>query len=132
MRWKKGNKLRDACGQQRNAWEIARGKRPWAEARLLWDPHCRVYRSTRVLALPVSHPESHGPLWLVGVRQGQGRAPWYLLTTEPVQTAEQAWDITYSYVRRGKIEESFRLQKSELLIESLRLHDWEPRRKMLL
>ncbi|HET7641652.1 MAG TPA: hypothetical protein VFK47_23275 [Ktedonobacteraceae bacterium] len=30
------------------------------------------------------------------------------------------------------IEESFRFQKSELQIESLRLRDWEPRRKMLL
>jgi hypothetical protein len=69
---------------------------------------------------------------LVVVRQGQGREPWYLLTNEPVETAEQAWDITISYVRRWKIEASFRFQQTELLIESLRLHDWEPRRQMLL
>lgn len=132
VRWKKGNKLLDASGQERKAWEIARGKRPWGEARLLWDTHCRVYRSTRVLALPVSHPQYDGQLWLVVVRQGKGREPWYLLTNEPVETAEQAWEITFSYVRRWKIEESFRFQKTELLIESLRLQDWEPRRKMLL
>ena len=132
VRWKKGNKLLDASGQERKAWEIARGKRPWGEARLLWDTHFRVYRSTRVLALPVSHPQYGGQLWLVVVRQGKGREPWYLLTNEPVQTAEQAWDLTVSYVRRWKIEESFRFQKTELLIESLRLQDWEPRRKMLL
>lgn len=35
-------------------------------------------------------------------------------------------------VRRWKIEESFRFQKTELQIESLRLQDWESRRKMLL
>jgi hypothetical protein len=92
----------------------------------------RLARSRRVLALPVSHPEYRGPLWLVVVRHGKGREPWYLLTNEPVETAEQAWEITFSYVRRWKIEESFRFQKTELLIESLRLHDWEPRRKMLL
>ena len=132
VRWKKGNKLLDASGQEHKAWEIARGKRPWGEARRLGDTHCRVYRSTRVLALPVSHPQYGGQLWLVVVRQGKGREPWYLLTNEPVQTAEQAWDLTFSYVRRWKIEESFRFQKTELLIESLRLHDWEPRRKMLL
>ena len=132
VRWKKGNKLIDAAGQERKAWEIARGKRPWGEAKLLWDTHFRVYRSTRVLALPVRHPEYRGPLWLVVVRQGKGREPWYLLTNEPVETAEQAWDITFSYVRRWKIEESFRFQKTELLIESLRLRDWEPRRKLLL
>ena len=78
------------------------------------------------------HPEYHGPLWLVVVRQGKGREPWYLLTNEPVGTVEQAWQIVFSYVRRWKIEESGSFQKTELLIESLRLRDWEPRRKMLL
>jgi len=53
VRWKKGNKLIDAWGQERKAWEMARGKRAWGEARLLWDTHCRVYRSTRVLARPL-------------------------------------------------------------------------------
>jgi hypothetical protein len=133
VRWKKGNKLIDAAGHERKAWEIARGKRAWGkEAKLLWDTHFRVYRSTRVLALPVRHPEYGGQLWLVVVRQGKGREPWYLLTNEPVETTEQAWEITFSYVRRWKIEESFRFQKSELQIDSLRLRDWEPRRKMLL
>src|SRR5437667_1011176 len=132
VRWKKGNKLIDACGQERKAWEMARGKRAWGEARLLWDTHCRVYRSTRVLALPVRHPEYRGQLWLVVVRQGKGREPWYLLTNEPVERVEQAWDIVLSYVRRWKIEESFRFQKTELQIESLRLKEWEARRKMLL
>ncbi len=42
VRWKKGNQLIDASGQERKAWEIARGKRPWGEARLLWDTHFRV------------------------------------------------------------------------------------------
>jgi len=128
----KGNKLIDACGHERKAWEIARGKRAWGEARLLWDTHCRVYRSTRVLARPLRHPEYHGQLWLVVVRQGKGREPWYLLTNEPVETSEQAWDIVFSYVRSFQIEESFRFQKCELLIESLRLQGWQARRKMLL
>lgn len=132
VRWKKGNKLFDATGQERKAWEIARGKRGWGEAKLLWDTHFRVYRSTRVLALPVRHAEYRGQLWLVVVRQGKGREPWYLLTNEPVETEQQAWDIAFSYVSRWKIEEQFRFEKSELLIESLRLREWEPRRKLLL
>src|SRR2546429_7182482 len=132
VRWKKGNKLIDAEGCERKAWEIARGKRPWGEARQLWDTHCRVYRSTRVLALPVRHPEYDGQLWLVVVRQGKGREPWYLLTNEPVETLTQAWEMVFSYVSRWKIEESFRFQKGELLIESLRLQSWQARRKMLL
>lgn len=96
MRWKKGNQLLDASGQPRKAWEIAGGKRPWGEAKLLWDTHFRGYRSTRVLALSLRHPEVVGPLWLVVVRQGKGREPWYLLTNEPGETAEQAWDLTFS------------------------------------
>lgn len=55
-----------------------------------------------------------------------------MLTNEPVETEEQAWDIAFSYVSRWKIEEQFRFQKTELLIESLRLQAWEPRRKLLL
>lgn len=132
VRWKKGNKLPDAAGQERKAWELARGKRAWGEARLLWDTHCRVHRSTRVLALPVGHPEYRGQLCLVVVRQCKGREPWYLLTNERVETEEQAWDIVFSSTRRWKIEEQFRFQKTELLIESLRLQSWEPRRKLLL
>src|SRR5436309_6600871 len=132
VRWKKGNKLIDAEGRERKAWEIARGKRPWGKARLLWDTHCRVYRSTRVLALAVRHPDYQGPLWLVVVRQGRGREPWYLLTNEPVETIEQAWDMVFSYVSRWKIEESFRFQKGELLIEALRLRSWQAQRKLLL
>ena len=132
VRWKKGNKLFDATGQERKAWEIARGKRGWGEAKLLWDTHFRVYRSTRVLALPVRHAEYRGQLWLVVVRQGKGREPWYLLTNEPVESEQQAWDIAFSYLSRWKIEEQFRFEKSELLIESLRLREWEPRRKLLL
>src|SRR5205807_829442 len=44
----------------------------------------------------------------------------------------QAWEIVFSSVSRWKIEESFRFQKCELLIESLRLQGWPARRKMLL
>ncbi|MGH2478988.1 MAG: transposase, partial [Ktedonobacteraceae bacterium] len=132
VRWKKGNKLTDAAGNERKAWEIARGKRRWGEPKLLWDTHFRVYRSTGVLALPVRHPEYPGDLWLVVVRQGRGREPWYLLSNDPVHTEKQAWEIVFSYARRWKIEEEFRFQKTELLIESLRLRGWEPRRKLLL
>ena len=46
VRWKKGNKLIDEQDRERKAWEIAHGKRPWGEARLLWDTHCRVYRTS--------------------------------------------------------------------------------------
>ncbi len=55
-----------------------------------------------------------------------------MLTNEPVETEQQAWDIVLSYACRWKIEESFRFLKTALCIESLRLRNWEPRRKLLL
>lgn len=132
VRWMKGRKLLDGAGQERKAWQIARGKRPWGQACLLWDTHCHVFRSTRVLALPVRHPDYEGPLWLVVVRQGKGREPWDLLTNEPVETEQDAWEMAISYVRRWQIEEAYRFQKCELQIESIRVQGWEARRKLLL
>jgi hypothetical protein len=130
--FQKGNKLIDATGQERKAWEMARGKRPWGEGRLLWDTHYHVYRSTRVLALPVRHAQYRGQLWLVVVRQGKGRGPWYLRDLRTRRDSRASLEMAFSYVRSFQIEESFRFQKTELQIESLRLQDWESRRKMLL
>jgi hypothetical protein len=131
LRWKKGYKLLDASGVERKAWEIARGKRAWGEGKLLWDWRDHCSRRTHVLALPVRHPAYQGPLFLVVVRQGRGREPWYLLTNEVIETAEDAWQIVLSYLKRWKIEESYRFEKTELLIESVRLHDASARTKLL-
>src|SRR5256885_924315 len=53
VRWKKGNKLIDAEGHERKAWESARGKRPWGEARQLGATHCRAYVGRPCLGFPV-------------------------------------------------------------------------------
>jgi hypothetical protein len=85
-----------------------------------------------VLALPVRHPEYPGVLWLVVSRPGSGRAPWYLLTNEPIPTAEDAWKVVRAYARRWQIEMSFRFTKSELALQSPRLWFWSNREKLLL
>lgn len=116
------------------AWELARGQRSW-DHRLLWDARHHCARRTGVLALPVWRPDdrTHArPLWLVVARRGQGQEPWYLLTSEPVHTAEEAWQVVYSYARRWQIEMSWRYSKSELAMESPRLWSWERRQKLLL
>ena len=81
--------------------------------------------------------------------RGSGNAPWLWLLCRSllrlvvrwkkgntlIDAAGQerkAWDIVFSSVRSFQIEESFRFQKCELLIESLRLQGWQARRKMLL
>ena len=131
LRWKKGQKLLDRWGEERKAWEIARGKRSWSY-RLLRDPRSGVQRKVGVVALAVNHPSHAQPLWLVVARPGKGHEPWYLLTSDVVHTADDAWAVALAYARRWQIETTWRSSKSELAMESPRLWTWERRRKLLL
>lgn len=131
MRWRRGYTLIDADGVERKAWQITRGKRSW-QHRDVWDAPRQCYRRTGVIAVAVRHPIYPAPLWLVVSRPGKGREPWYLLTSEPVLTATDAWRVVFAYARRWQIEMSFRYGKSELAMESPRLWRWENRLKLLL
>lgn len=131
VRWKKDYKLLGPDDLPRKAWQIPRGKRSM-EHRLIWDANRRCYRKTGVIALPVSLPEYPRPLWLVVSRPGPGRKPWYLLTTERIRSAQDAWSIIFAYARRWQVEMSIRFTKSELAFECPRLHKWEARLKFLL
>jgi hypothetical protein len=55
-----------------------------------------------------------------------------LLTTEPIETAADAWAVVLAYARRWQIEWTWRYGKSELALESPRLWTWERRHKLLL
>jgi len=106
MRWPKRYQLLDSTGSERKAWQIALGKRAWGAPRLLWDGQLRKLRQTSVLALPVRHAGYGGPLWLVVARRGG--EPWYLLTNEPIESEEAAWQVVVAYARRWQVETSFR------------------------
>jgi hypothetical protein len=131
LRWPKGYNLIDAAGRERKAWEIARGQRSWAH-RMLWDARRHCQRKTGVVALPVTHPADPQPRWLVVARRGAGQEPWYLLTTERVETVADAWRVVLIYARRWQLETTWRYGKSELAMESPRLWTWERREKLLL
>lgn len=131
LRWPGRSMLGDQQGQARNAWRHVQGKRAWGQ-RPLWDARRRCWRRVGVLAVPVWHPTLPTPLWLVVARRGQGQSPWYLLTTEPVTTCQQAWRVVEAYARRWQIELTWRFGKSELALESPRLWTWERRHKLLL
>ena len=131
LRWNKSYHLVGPDGHKHEVWKIARGKRSW-EYRMIWDARRRCLRKTGVIALPVYLPQDERPLCLVVSRPGYGRKPWYLITTEPVETSQQAWQIIFAYARRWQIEMSLRFTKSELAFESPRLQSWEARLKFLL
>ncbi len=131
LRWPHRYHLIDENGNEKPAWEIARGKRSW-EQRLIWDARRHCHRKIGILAFAVFDPVFHQPLWLVISRQGPGKKPWYLLTSEPVYTAEQAFHIILIYARRWQIEMSLRFDKTELGFESLRAFSWEVRQRLFL
>jgi len=131
LRWKKRNKLLDGWGEARKAWEITRGKRAWGY-RQLRDSHTGEQHKVGVVAVCVTHPTHPQPLWLVVARPGRHLEPWYLLTSEPIRTVEDAWAVVFAYGRRWQIECAWRYSKSELAMESPRVWTWERREKLLL
>lgn len=77
-----------------------------------------------MLAFPVRHPDHPDlPLWLVVARR-KGSTPWYLLTSEPVETEADAWKVVLAYARRGPIEVMWKSCKSELGMQSPRIWDY--------
>ncbi len=120
----------DEQREGRAAWKLATGKKAW-DHKLVYDTHTRQQRSIAILALPVRHPSSGTNLWLVVARAGRGREPWYLLTSDKVETKEDAWRIYFAYHRRWQVEMAFRFNKCELAMESPRLWEWENRLKLL-
>jgi hypothetical protein len=132
VRWKKGNYLLDEHGIRHKASEISRKKRS-IDHRLIYDCKRRCQRKTGIVFFQVKLPNlpAHS-LWMVVSRPGAGRQPWFLLTNQPINSSDDAWRIVFGYNRRWQIETSFRLDKSELAIESIRLLDWQARQKLML
>jgi hypothetical protein len=132
VRWPTRYRLQNATGEERPAWQWTRGKRSVGQYRL-WDTRRRCWRTIGVVAVEVRHPAAPGRrLWLVVSRPGKGLAPWYLLTNEPLDTADAAWAVVRAYARRWQIEQLWRYCKSELSFESVRVWEWEDRRKLLM
>ena len=131
VRWNTTYHLVGPDGRKQEGWKIARGKRSW-DSRLVWDARRRCQRKTGVIAFPVHLPEDDRTLFLVVSRPGSGYKPWYLLTSEPVSTSEQAWKIVFAYARRWQIEMSLRFNKCEMAFESPHLFSWQARLKFLL
>jgi hypothetical protein len=131
LRWNKSYHLIGPDGRKHEAWKIGRGKHSW-EYGMIWDARRRCLRKTGVIAFPIHLPDDERQLYLVVSRPGYGRKPWYLITTEPVDNAQQAWQIIFAYARRWQIEMSLRFTKTEMAFESPRLFKWEARLKFLL
>jgi len=131
LRGHKKDHLGEAEGNKRPVGRISGRRRSWGE-RQVWDARRRQWVQGGVVALPVTHPDSAQSLWLVVSRPGKGRPPWSLLTTEALNTEDDAWNIVFASARRGPLEMTWRFRTSELEASSPRLWKWEPRLKWVL
>jgi len=92
------------------AWRLTAGQRAWGTCGR-WDVRRRCWLQTSFFALPVRLPDgpfADHPLWLVVSRRRRARPraggaprwvgdePWRLLTTEPVQTVEDAQHLIHA------------------------------------
>jgi Transposase DDE domain len=70
-------------------------------------------------------PERERPCWLVEVRvEGAALDPWWLLTDRPVEDAAQAAEVFRMYRQRWAIEDAFKLAKTCLGWEEVRVLDY--------
>lgn len=131
MRWNKRYQLVDANGRQEKAWKLCQGKRSLSH-RQIWDTWRGCYRQIGLYQIPVTLPDLPDvPLYLVVSRQGQGRAPWYPLTNEPIESQEDGWKTIFRYARRWYVELLLRVSKAEFAAQSPRMWKWVDRLKML-
>ena len=71
-------------------------------------------------------------LFLVVIRDKNNyNGPMYIITSLPINTAKQAWEIMFSYMHRWEAEQGFRFLKSEMALESPRLWFWDNRMKLM-
>lgn len=128
IRWIKKHVFLTAAGEEKKLWQVGLGKKYFAHKEIR-DPQTGEKMPCALWWTPVRHPSSGEALFLVKARVKQG--VMYLITNDPVKTAEQAWDVFFSYRRRWQIELSFRYAKCELALECPRLWSLEARLKLL-
>lgn len=128
IRWIKKHVFYDQEGREKKLWEIGRGKRYLAH-HLIRESSSGLKLACDLWWTPVRHPKYSHQLYLVKARV-KGHV-CYLITNEPVQSADQAWEIFFAYKRRWQIETSFRYGKCELAMESPRLWSLDNRLKLL-
>lgn len=132
VRWKKNILLIHPQKGVKQTHQIARSLKASAK-KLVFDTQRKIAKHITIAYCSVTHPEfMQKQLYLIVVRDKKGhQSPMYLLTNCPVLDNKQAWEMVHSYMHRWNIEQSFRVGKTELGLESPRLWFWENRLKLM-
>jgi hypothetical protein len=138
LRWNGRNLLQDAKGEKKNTWRIGLGKKG-LDKRYVWDKERKQKVKVEIYYEAVKHPEllaqyPDNQLFLIVIRNKsfKHQPPMYLLSNVDIDTVGMAWEVFFSYIQRWDIEQAFRFIKSELGIQSIRLWEWENRKKMMM
>jgi len=131
IRWKSNHLLVSDKGVKKKTHLLSRSFKA-RSSRLVEDKERKKTKRISIAWAPITHPEfPDNQLFLVIVRDKHNyQGPMYLITSLPVHSDAQAWEICFSYMHRWNIEQAFRFGKSELAIESPRLWFWENRLKL--
>jgi hypothetical protein len=136
IRWKSAHLLTNEQGEIKNTWRICFGKKG-LDQRVIWDKEGKRFLRVEIIYAPVTHPlcEAHPQktLTLVVIRHKslKGQQPMYLLTNMEIDSIGMAWEVFKSYSQRWDIEQAFRFNKAELGIQSIRVHEFETRLKIM-
>ncbi|WP_229239335.1 transposase [Emticicia agri] len=132
VRWKKNILLIHPQKGTKQTHQIARYLKSSAR-KVVLDTQRKITKHIGIAFCAVIHPEfPDKELYLIVVRDKKGRqAPMYLLTCCIVLSNKDAWQMLHSYMHRWNIEQTFRVGKAELGLESPRLWFWENRLKLM-
>ena len=132
IRWKKNHLLEHLKKGKKKTHLLARSFKAQSSKWIQDKERSKAKRVTIAWA-KVKHPQfPDQELWLVIARdKHHHNSPMYILTSIPVENKASAWEILFSYIHRWEVEQSFRVCKSELAIQSPRLWWWENRLKFL-
>ena len=132
IRWKKNHLLHHAQKGTKKTHLLARSFKAKA-SKIVKDKVRKQLKSISISWAAVNHTKHpNNQLFIVIVRDKKNyNSPMYILTSIPIKTPKDAWEILFSYMHRWEAEQGFRFLKSEMGLESPRLWFWDNRLKLM-
>lgn len=132
IRWKKNHLLNNKEKGIKKTHLLSRSFKG-KKSKIVRDINRKKHKRITIAWAPVNHLDyPDNQLFLIIVRDKNNfNSPMYLITSLKIETANQAWEIFFSYMHRWEIEQGFRFLKSELGLESPRLWFWDNRMKLM-
>lgn len=132
IRWKSNHIFLNEHGEPKKLHNTARSYKG-KDTKSVRDKERKKMKNISIAWAPVKYSELPGnQLFMVIIRDKNNHdPPICLITSIPVHDKRTAWEMSFSYIHRWEIEQSFRCCKSELGMESPRLWFFQRTLKLL-